>query len=512
MDGCDRERITILNGAQYKNNGIFSVVYQLPLIKTVSRIIPSKSIMFKPANFSFKNYRIRSIISRSIAYLVTTFVFINNGQSQCLIIGADLSYVNTIQANGGVYRDKAGNINDPYFIFADGGADMVRMRLWHTPENTIDHCGNPISTNNLNDVIIAFKRARAQGMKLNLAIHYGDYFNDPGKQKMPKAWEGLSHELLLDSIYNYTSFVLERLEVEGVRPDIVAIGNETTWGFIDETTTTNGWSWPEDADKFNVAISAVDNFNLAHTASVKKALHFTDNTAEWLAGLFASNNIINYDIIGISFYPVWTQLTLQNLGDLIKTLKNTYNKEIVIFETGAPWTTENADNYPNFMNDYGILNNPVSKQGQKDYLYDLANTVYKNGGSGILYWEPAWISSGMCDFWGQGSSYENVSFFDFNNGNTPLPAFDIFNFCNNLGVEEYDDFQSVSVFPNPTTFYIEISGLNRSTEIHVTDYMGRLVGNFISDKYIDLGYLAVGVYSISILLDKTVITKRIIKE
>jgi len=469
-------------------------------------------IMFKPVIFCLKHYQVRLIISKSIAYLVITFLLINTGQSQCLIIGADLSYVNSIQANGGIYRDKAGNIIDPYFIFAERGANMVRIRLWHTPENIIDHCGNPISTNNLQDVILAFQRAKAQGMKLNLAIHYGDYFNDPGKQKMPRAWEGLSHELLLDSIYNYTYFVLERFEAEGVRPDIVAIGNETTWGFIDETATTDGWSWPEDADKFNVALSAVDNFNLSHNATVKKALHFTDKTAEWLTGLFTSHNITNYDIIGISFYPVWTELTLQNLGDLIKFLKNTYNKEIVIFETGAPWTTENADNYSNFMNDNGNLNYPVSKQGQKDFLYDLANTVYKNGGSGILYWEPAWISSEMCDFWGQGSSYENVSFFDFNSGNTTLPAFDIFNFCNNLAVDEFDDSKSISIFPNPTTSNIEINGLRKFTEIHVTDNMGRVVGKFISDRYIDIGYLTVGVYSISILLDKTVITKRIIKE
>jgi hypothetical protein len=78
-------------------------------------------------------------------------------------------------------------------------------------------------------------------------------------------------------------------------------------------------------------------------------------------------------------------------------------------------------------------------------------------------------------------------------------------------VDEFDDSKSISIFPNPTTSNIEITGLRKVTEIHVTDNMGRVVGKFISDKYIDIGYLTVGVYSISILLDKTVITKRIIK-
>jgi len=328
---------------------------------------------------------------KSILFFLAIFFLLYPCHSQCLIIGGDLSYVNSVMAKGGVYRDTVGNEVDPYFLFAERGANMVRIRLWHTPENITDHCGNPISTNNLEDVVLAFHRAKAQELQLNLAIHFGDYFNDPGKQEMPAAWKGLSFETLLDSIYNYTYFVLERLETEGVRPDIVAIGNETTWGFIDETATTNGWEWPEDAYKFNMALSAVDDFNLEYNATIKKALHFTDSTAEWLTGLFENQNITNYDIIGISYYPVWTDFSLQELGDLINQLKPNYNKEIMIFETGAPWSTSNADNYPNFMNDFGILDYPISPQGQKDFLLDLANTVYENGSLGLLYWEPGWV-------------------------------------------------------------------------------------------------------------------------
>lgn len=450
---------------------------------------------------------------RSPLFLMIALLIFNPVQSQNLIVGADLSYVNSILTAGGIYRDETGNNIDPYFLFANRGAKMVRIRLWHTPERTIDYCGNPISSDNLNDVILAFKRAKAQGMKLNLDIHYGDYFNDPGKQKMPKAWEGLSQALLLDSISNYTRNVLERLETEGVRPDIVAIGNETTWGFIDETATTNGWLWPEDADKFNIALEAVDSFNRTHTASIKKALHFTDSTAEWLAELFKSNNITNYDIIGISYYPVWTEMTLQNLGDLIKLLKNTYNKEVMIFETGAVWTNQNADNYSNFINNNGILPYPATKQGQKELLFELANTVYKNGGYGILYWEPAFISSTMCDLWGQGSSYENVSFFDFTKDNTPLPAFEFFNYGNSLSsVNELNDSNSILLFPNPAKRFLNIKGLLKRTEVHINDYLGRKAGTFITEGIIDIGYLPDGIYSVSILLDNTVITKRIIKD
>ena len=106
------------------------------------------------------------------------------------------------------------------------------------------------------------------------------------------------------------------------------MGNETTWGFVDETATTNGWVWPADATKFNRALSAVDDFNTAHGTSIKKALHFTDDSALWLAALFANKGISNFDIYGLSFYPIWSSVTnLSQFGDIISTLKNTYNKD-----------------------------------------------------------------------------------------------------------------------------------------------------------------------------------------
>jgi arabinogalactan endo-1,4-beta-galactosidase len=425
-----------------------------------------------------------------------------------------MSYANSILANGGVYRNSNGNITDPYALFAQKGANMVRIRLWHTPENNIDKCGNPISTNNLEDVVLAFKKAKANGMKLNLSFHYGDYFNDPGNQKMPKAWLGLSHALLLDSIYKYTYTVLDRLKAENVVPDIVAIGNETTFGFINETAPANGWVWSNDADKFNIAFKSVDNFNKVNNTAIKKAVHFTDSTADWLSGLFYAKDVRNFDIIGISFYPYFSNFTsLQQLGSLITQLKTTYNKEIMIFETGAPWTnTAYADSYGNFMGNNGNFNYPITPQGQKDFLFDLANTVYNAGGTGILYWEPAWISSGMCDLWGQGSSYENVSLFDFQNGNRPLPAFDIFNFCSTLSLNEEIIYDKIKIFPNPATNEIKIIGLQEEVAFKITDVLGRTVKNTLSKKNsVDISSLPVGTYTISLFLDNKVTVKKLIK-
>lgn len=440
-------------------------------------------------------------------------VFSIKANSQCFTIGADLSYANTVLANGGLYRDANNNVVNPYQLFAQKGADMVRMRLWHTPENNTNSCGNPISSSNLDDVIAGFTAAKNNGMQLNLAIHYGDYFNDPGKQKRPQAWVGQTGTTLLNSIYDYTYSVLQNLQANNVLPDIVAIGNETTYGFIDETTTTDGFSFPEDANKFNSALNAVDDFNVANNTSVKKAVHFTDNTASYLAGLFTSNAITNYDIIGVSFYPFFSDFTnLGQLSSIISTLKNAYNKDVMIFETGIIWTNSGADNYSNFINSNGNFNYPITPQGQKDFFQDIVTTVYNAGGTGVLYWEPDWISSNLCDLWNQGSSYENASFFNFNDNNKELPAFDVFNFCYTLS--NYNQKKTeIYIYPNPVKNVLNIENLAKQTKIYITDLTGRkIISKEIISNSIDVSCLNSGVYFVNFQDDVNLKSIQFIKE
>ena len=445
-----------------------------------------------------------------------TFILLfslQKSRAQCFTIGADLSYANAVLSNGGIYRDANNNVINPYQLFAQKGANMVRMRLFHTPQNITSSCGNAISANDINDVILGFTAAKAQGMKLNLAIHYGDYFNDPSKQKRPLAWAGQTGTTLLNSIYSYTYSVLQTLKDNNVTPDIVAIGNETTWGFIDDTDTTNGWTWPEDANKFNIAFTAVDDFNVTNTTSIKKAVHFTDNTASWLADLFNTQSITNFDIIGISYYPVWSNFTtLSQLGNLVSTLKTTYNKEVMIFETGVPWTTSNSDSYTNIVNSYGNLSYPISPQGQKVFFNDLVTTVYNSGGTGVLYWEPDWISSNLCDLWGQGSSYENMSFFNFTNNNQPLPAFDVFNFCNTLSTNE-QQFNRIQIFPNPAKEEVSLLEVQNGTLITISDIFGRtIIKTQLIENKINISELKAGVYFFTFYVENNKMVKKVIVE
>ena len=61
--------------------------------------------------------------------------------------------------------------------------------------------------------------------------------------------------------------------------------------------------------------------------------------------------------------------------------------------------------------------NPPTTETQKQYLIDITNEVINNGGSGVIVWGGEWVGSDCyvyADQWGKGSSWENKTFWDFN--------------------------------------------------------------------------------------------------
>jgi arabinogalactan endo-1,4-beta-galactosidase len=62
----------------------------------------------------------------------------------------------------------------------------------------------------------------------------------------------------------------------------------------------------------------------------------------------------------------------------------------------------------------------ATPQGQLEYLRRLTEAVRTGGGSGVIYWEPAWVSSAAKTPWGPGSHWDNATFFDAGRGNEVL--------------------------------------------------------------------------------------------
>ena len=105
-------------------------------------------------------------------------------------MGVDLSYVNQVEDYRGVYKD-SGKVKDPFRIMKDHGANTVRVRLWHTPQWIADLNGGKMYYD-LIGTEKTIRRAKENGMAVNLDIHYSDRWADPAHQETPAVWKNLS--------------------------------------------------------------------------------------------------------------------------------------------------------------------------------------------------------------------------------------------------------------------------------------------------------------------------------
>ena len=344
-----------------------------------------------------------------------------------LYLGADLSYVNEMLDCGGEFRDN-GTIKDPYQIFAEAGTNIVRVRLWHNPTWT--------SYSNLEDVKKTIRRSKEEGMKVLLDFHYSDDWADPGDQIIPHAWKNIADlQILGDSLYNYTFNTLNELNKIGLTPEMVQIGNEINSeilldAHVDELKEPINWD--RNVFLLNKGIQAVDNFNNAFTKDVETMIHIAqpEFTFPWFDEAF-SNGLIDFDWIGISYYPKWSSTNMNNLPQSIAQLKDKYSKRVMVVETAYPYSLVASDAANNIlMQDALITNYPATKEGQLNYMLDLTKKTIEGGGEGVIYWEPAWISTNCSTRWGTGSHWENATFFDAENNNEALPAFNFYNTTN----------------------------------------------------------------------------------
>lgn len=344
-----------------------------------------------------------------------------------LYLGADLSYVNEMLDCGGEFREN-GTVKDPYQIFADAGTNIVRVRLWHNPTWT--------SYSNLDDVKKTIRRSKEEGMKVLLDFHYSDDWADPGDQIIPEAWKNISDlQILGDSLYNYTFNTLNELNKIGLTPEMVQIGNEINSEILLDTHVdehTKPINWERNVFLLNKGIRAVNNFNSVYSKEVETMIHIAqpEFTFPWFDEAFR-NGLIAFDWIGISYYPKWSSTSMNNLPQSIAQLKDKYSKRVMVVETAYPYSLVASDEANNIlMQDALIPNYPATKEGQLNYMLDLTKKTIEGGGEGVIYWEPAWISTNCSTRWGNGSHWENATFFDAENNNETLPAFNFYNTTN----------------------------------------------------------------------------------
>lgn len=333
--------------------------------------------------------------------------------------GMDLSFQPEIEDWNTKYYDASGQEVQLLSYMAEKGVNLVRLRLWHNPDT---------SYNGLESVVAYAKRVKAAGMDILLDFHFSDTWADPGKQTLPAAWQGLTIDQLNDSIYVYTRRVLNRFKQEDALPVMVQVGNETNSGFLWDQGRVGGAfnnNWSNYITLVKSAISGIREFDeeqeikvMLHFAGVNGATWYFDNIIQYL---------VDFDVIGLSFYSLWHGTDYPTWESKFFEIANRYSKEIMIVETGYPWSLEWNDWTNNFYGENNQLfpDIPATPEGQKMFLQRLDSSITSLGekGIGYCYWAPEWVAykGPQAD---NGSVWENVAVFDFEN--RVLPVIDVF--------------------------------------------------------------------------------------
>jgi len=289
-------------------------------------------------------------------------------------IGADLSFLRQAEERGTVFKED-GQTKPSLQIFKNHGYNWVRFRLFHTPTRL---------PNNLEYTIALAQDAKKLGFKFLLNYHYSDTWADPGKQFIPKAWEGKSHEELVHAVFEYTRDTIAAFRDANAMPDMVQIGNEISNGMLwpDGKLPDN---WDNLADLLHAGIEGVEE-GRGEAPRPLIMIHIDKGgnlkATKWFFDKWHSYGI-NYDVIGQSYYP-WWHGSLLDLRENLIFMANEYKKDIMLVEVAYNWRPAEYRKKPAPF--------PESPEGQRQFLDEVHRLVLAtpdNRGKGIFWWEPA---------------------------------------------------------------------------------------------------------------------------
>lgn len=354
--------------------------------------------------------------------------FNDNSERALPIIAVDISNFPEISLTNTAFYNQDG-IEDHFLnILQNNGVNTIRLRLWV----------NPSSGHSTFEEVKNFSaQLKLAGFKTWLSVHYSDTWADPGQQLTPKSWQDLPFEILKDTVYQYTHRI-----VQEIQPDFIQIGNEINTGILhpygslvnekasflelmqigiravrDASATLTSIPYKDAVDSTTVINSDASTQIIIHYAGIDDSTWFFEQVAE-----------LDYDIIGLSYYPIWHGKSLPTLENTLISLSQTLNKNVVIAETAYPFTLEWNDFTNNIVGseDQLILPDfPPTKEGQRAFIQairELSGRV--ESGIGFCYWGAeliSWKGPEATD----ASPWENQALFDFEQ--KAVPALSEFN-------------------------------------------------------------------------------------
>ena len=309
------------------------------------------------------------------------------------IFGADISSIISLEQAGVKFYDYDGKETDIMETLAKNGINYIRVRVWNDPYDSQGR-GYGGGNSDLEKAIEIGKRATKYGLRLMVDFHYSDFWADPVKQMIPKAWKNLEYEAVDEgeytmdmALYEYTKTSLQALKDAGVDVGMVQIGNETNgymcgskaWDVIATLMKAGSKAVREVLPKAKVVL---------HFANPEKVERYPDYSSK------LAKYEVDYDVFASSYYPYYHG-TLENLANVLSNVAQTYGKQVMVAETSYAYCEDDFDQSGGGVGGGGgvVKLYPFTVQGQANHLRNLTDTLVNKtkNGIGIFYWEPAWL-------------------------------------------------------------------------------------------------------------------------
>ena len=328
-------------------------------------------------------------MKKTFLLLFALAAFCAGASAQKKYVGGDISLLPTYEEHGVRYLGHGGNDEQvkPLDYFGDSAHwNAMRVRLFVDPSKADDSDKDEGVRQDLDYVTKLAKRITNKGYSLMLDFHYSDTWTDPAQHSTPSAWNSSDPAVLVDSVYAYTKKSLQHLKDNGVKIDFIQPGNEVTYGMMWPT----GRCYPNGT---NYGTGTFANFVKYLNAGIKacreiypdaKIVLHTEMGSTWNVYTFYNTigTQVDYDIIGLSYYPDWHG-PLTTLSSLLNTLESQHaDKQIMIVETGyeAKWQLGKPSYTPT------QLGWPLTEAGQKQFADDLITELNKHKNVTGLYW------------------------------------------------------------------------------------------------------------------------------
>ena len=323
-------------------------------------------------------------------------------------VGGDISMLTKYEDAGVVYKDKDGNAVQPLTFFKEQGLNAMRVRLFVDPSLDNDKA----VCQDLEYVKALGKRIKDAGHKFMLDFHYSDTWADPGKQWTPDAWKTLNDEALATKLYEYTKNCLEALKAAGAEPDFIQTGNEISYGMLWGVagTTANRCYTNSPEANWNRFFSLLNKAGAAcrEICPHAKIIIHSERVGAKNVLIDYFDRIktasIDYDIIGLSYYPAYHG-DLATLEGALRVLEErNYGKDIMIVETGYcyAWALDGT------TFDY-TATYPYTEEGQRQFTADLITSLNKyKSVKGLFWW---WMedngNKGVTNKWWNAALYNH---------------------------------------------------------------------------------------------------------